>query len=646
MADKAREWTDKTIKQMEREISDIYAEAVDDITKKWDAYMKEGNKDLEKLYDAYKNASPDNKTKAEKAYKNAVKELTLQNDSYKEMLNETTLRLANANKVALAYANNQIPDIYAKNYAQIGEDLKDLNVNFVGKSGEGIRKIVNEDTVKRRIVDGDVTTPFMRTKKYLNISKDQRWNTKQINSSVLQGILQGESMDKIANRILPIVGNNESASIRNARTIVTGAENAGRQDSYERLEEEGIVMKKVWIATGDERTRESHLELDGQEVDINEPFITTNHDGSKAEIDYPGDPSADAEQVYNCRCSMKTHIIGFRKADGSISEVHYYSEGVSLHEQQIEAEKERRQAQEQKAEPAPATTVVNGTDISQTWERRPDQFDFEIEDVINAQGFDGVPRVVSAEEFDRYVQAANDGNGFIAQRTYSAPDQETLDMYRDQLYNGKWYVDCSTGGAQYGQGMYCAADYSGTLSNGIKAEMEHYQELNVTRGNKYAYIETLTLDPSSKITTYTDINSAKIIEQVEMRKEIENSFFNVFVKENELHENEAKWLRLANKYGQTNEERQWTINYWGKLMKGGTTESGLTGSDMEELRQYYNSNLEEKITYSEEYQKLFNMNIGSYAASKGYDAINAEGHGESGSYTVILNRTKVIIKGE
>ena len=39
-------------------------------------------------------------------------------------------------------------------------------------------------------------------------------------------------------------------------------------------------------------------------------------------------------------------------------------------------------------------------------------------------------------------------------------------------------------------------------------------------------------------------------------------------------------------------------------------------------------------------------NIGSFASALGYDAINAEGHGASGSYTVILNRTKLIIKGE
>ena len=36
--------------------------------------------------------------------------------------------------------------------------------------------------------------------------------------------------------------------------------------------------------------------------------------------------------------------------------------------------------------------------------------------------------------------------------------------------------------------------------------------------------------------------------------------------------------------------------------------------------------------------------VGSWAALHGYDAINAEGHGESGSYTVILNRTKCIFR--
>ena len=35
---------------------------------------------------------------------------------------------------------------------------------------------------------------------------------------------------------------------------------------------------------------------------------------------------------------------------------------------------------------------------------------------------------------------------------------------------------------------------------------------------------------------------------------------------------------------------------------------------------------------------------GVMAAEMGYDVINAEGHGQSDSYTIILNRTKVIFR--
>ena len=48
----------------------------------------------------------------------------------------------------------------------------------------------------------------------------------------------------------------------------------------------------------------------------------------------------------------------------------------------------------------------------------------------------------------------------------------------------------------------------------------------------------------------------------------------------------------------------------------------------------------------EEVFKYNNMDLGAFATMKGYDAINAQGHGVSGSYTVILNRSKLIIRGE
>lgn len=301
-------WTDKKLTQMEKNLTKIYKKSRSDLGKKWMDYMKESGEKLSPLQKAYddakKSGDKDLMRQTGITLSKAKKEQTIMNDRFKSMIADTTEKIANVNEIALQYTNNQMPSIYAKNYNQINTDIKNLGVKF---------DLVNESTVKKLVKDGDIKLPY----KNLDKIKDARWNTKQLNSSVLQGILQGESMDKIADRIYPIVGRNSSAAIRNARTMVTGAENRGRLDSYHQLEEDGVVMKKVWIATPDDRTRESHLVMDGQEVDIDEPFV----DGDGNELDYPADPSGEPETVYNCRCSMKTHIIGFKKSDDSISEV-------------------------------------------------------------------------------------------------------------------------------------------------------------------------------------------------------------------------------------------------------------------------------------------------------------------------------------
>lgn len=197
-------------------------------------------------------------------------------------------------------------------------------------SGNIIFSLVDKSTVDRLRKTGKVKLP----KKKVSVPKDKRWNTKYMNSKLLQGIENGDSIDKIAKSLLTVIGNNEISAMRNARTMVTGAENLGRLDSYADLEEQGVVQKKVWIATPDDRTRISHLELDGEEVDIDEEFSN----GCMC----PGDPDCDdPSEVWNCRCSMRDHIVGFRKADGSISYIERQRD-ETLHDEQIEEEKERR----------------------------------------------------------------------------------------------------------------------------------------------------------------------------------------------------------------------------------------------------------------------------------------------------------------
>lgn len=202
--------------------------------------------------------------------------------------------------------------------------------------------LVDASTVDRLRRDGDIKLP----PKKVNVPKDERWNTKQMSSKLMQGILQGDSIPKISESLLDVIHNNTASATRAARTLVTQAENHGRLDSYKTLDEQGVVQEKVWIATPDSRTRASHLDVDGERVGINDTFSNG--------LEYPADPSGEPEEVYNCRCSMRTEIVGFRRADGSISRVDYERDDT-MHEGQMDEERGRRgiEKEEPKATPAP-----------------------------------------------------------------------------------------------------------------------------------------------------------------------------------------------------------------------------------------------------------------------------------------------------
>jgi uncharacterized protein with gpF-like domain len=85
-----------------------------------------------------------------------------------------------------------------------------------------------------------------------------------------------------------------------ARTEAGTSVNAGTFATYI---VEG-VEEKEWVSVRDDRTRDSgdefnHLDMDGTIVGINEKFDV---DGEL--LDYPGDPTASAGNVCNCRCTM------------------------------------------------------------------------------------------------------------------------------------------------------------------------------------------------------------------------------------------------------------------------------------------------------------------------------------------------------
>jgi SPP1 gp7 family putative phage head morphogenesis protein len=156
--------------------------------------------------------------------------------------------------------------------------------------------LYDADAVLRLVKDEPNLLPMPE----IDEEKDYQWYNKIINNAVTQGIIQGESLDKICLRISEESGERGlNALRRNARTAYTGAQNAGRVEGMRQAQALGVKDKKRWMAFLDNSTRDAHADLDGQVVNVNEPF-----DSILGPIMYPGDPDAAPGNVYNCRCTL------------------------------------------------------------------------------------------------------------------------------------------------------------------------------------------------------------------------------------------------------------------------------------------------------------------------------------------------------
>lgn len=676
MADPAHGRTDGMIEEIRQRVSREYLRAYEEARAKLADYLRRFEAKDRIHAEAVRRGG-----ETEADYREWRRGQILVGERWREMVDTLAEDYRDADRVAASIVNGHMPDAYALNH-----DYATFQVEK-GSNLDTSYTLYDRSTVERLIRDRPDLLPAVK----VDGKKDLAWNRRHVASAITQGVLQGESIDEVARRVRSVADMGYRAAMRTARTAMTSAQNAGRVDAYRRAEGMGIRVRKQWLATLDGRTRHSHRRLDGEVVGMGESFSNG--------LGYPGDPGPGiGSEVYNCRCTLVPVVDGADPAEG----VRRSNLGGVSYEEWRNGHA---------ATPgAGSHTVAQGRDIVGVWRRRPDQFDFEIEDVMAAQGYDGVPRLVDADEFDELVKQANGGQGFIAQRSYTGTSKEVADEYRRMLYEGKWYVDCSTGGAQYGQGMYCAADYTGKLTDGIRAEMDHYANIGNSRnpakswasfdagrkkleiqkaldrmgvsdddrelvsyalydavwsdglpdvGNIYdlvergydladkyggirkerayltrlreepvTHVETLTLDPSARIVTYSQAMAEKNLDQVALANALKKTRAERVISEGGISGPDADYVK-------------WKLGLTGDRPKSALT---YDEEDLNEFVEYVSEDLTGHLSQSDELRELREMNIGSWAAAKGYDAINAEGHGDSGSYTVVLNRTKLIIK--
>lgn len=290
---------DERIARLEKQIEELYREAEKEMRGKWDAYMARQEKRAKKLRSAIDNAkTPEEKKAAEERYRAHLKSVTSGSKYYRDMVEELARKYHEANKLAAEYVNGKRADFFADGYnfsaGRINDAAiaQDIAIRFDLCSTDAVNWLAERQN--------DLLLPGPREPK---AREDMTWNIRNINSQVAQGIVQGESIPKIAARLRNVSDMNLKSSVRNARTMATGCQNGGRVQAMKTAEGWGVHTRKKWMCTHDPRTRDSHLRIDGETVGPDDWFSNNCR--------YPGDPVGPAAEVYNCRCTLVTVVDSF-----------------------------------------------------------------------------------------------------------------------------------------------------------------------------------------------------------------------------------------------------------------------------------------------------------------------------------------------
>lgn len=116
---------------------------------------------------------------------------------------------------------------------------------------------------------------------------------KKLKRVLMSGLDEGKGYKEIAEDIEDLFDDmSKGRAMTIARTSTVSTMQSGVYDAYK----ENLIPIKIWVAVGDEETRDSHFEIDGEERPLDMPFSNG--------LMYPGDPSGPPEEVINCRCSI------------------------------------------------------------------------------------------------------------------------------------------------------------------------------------------------------------------------------------------------------------------------------------------------------------------------------------------------------
>lgn len=271
--------------RLQLKIEQVYSEAQSDIEEKIESFNRRF-----KIKEAIHLQEVAEGKWTQERYDSWLRGQVFQSEQWKAKKKQIQETLYKANSIATKMANEQKINLFAFNANYQAYELE---------HGAGINfgfNLYDSTTVARLIKHDPQILPMWK----INEPKDYIWNGRNVNNAIRQGIIQGERLDQIADRLTAgLCAKNKNKMKMFARTGLTEAQNAGREQRLKEATDMGLKVHKEWMCTLDERTRWQHADLDGQKQPMDKPFQVGGY-----KIMYPGDPTAHPSMVYNCRCTL------------------------------------------------------------------------------------------------------------------------------------------------------------------------------------------------------------------------------------------------------------------------------------------------------------------------------------------------------
>lgn len=242
-------------------------------------------------------------------YKKALRDLKKETKKFVDEFEDLTFsqkREQKRKKKMMKEIDGIIKDMEGETQTNIFDYVKDTTIDSyagVFYDLEGKTKMaIDFDMLNEKYIDKLVNKKIAGKNFSTRLHGNTNELAKVVKAELLDGAIDGKGYRVIAKSIAEQTESSYKNSLRIAKTEGHRVQSEATQQGYETAEGLGIEMKKQWLASLDDSTRDNHADLDGQIVGIDEEFEI---DGYSAEG--PG-MFGDSAMDINCRCTTITIV--------------------------------------------------------------------------------------------------------------------------------------------------------------------------------------------------------------------------------------------------------------------------------------------------------------------------------------------------